>query len=145
MSAFDSSFRKIAGETKILTPEPACRAVVVRAGPADHRHDEVADFNARDVRADFDDFPQRLMADDQVGGPGRRCAVFEGADLFVRAANAGFEHAQLDVGGGAKARFGYIDQTHLFRFRCDCDSSHDYFSWATLQRYDNTTESELQW
>ena len=83
MSAFDSSFRKIAGEAKILAPGPACRAVVVRAGPTDHRHDEVADFNARDVRADFDDFPQRLMADDQVGGSGRRCAVFEGADLSL--------------------------------------------------------------
>ncbi len=39
------------------------------------------------------------MADHQLLHAGRRRAVLEGADLAIGAADAGFDHAQLDVGG----------------------------------------------
>src|SRR5689334_21400410 len=59
----DPTLLKIAGEAKVLAVRATGDAIVVRAGPSDHRHDEIADFYSCDLWANLNDFAERFMAD----------------------------------------------------------------------------------
>ena len=66
--AFDAAFREIARVTEILPTRPARDAFGMIARPPNHGDDEIAFFEVRDGRPDFDDFAERFVADDQVLG-----------------------------------------------------------------------------
>ena len=66
----------------------------MRARAADRRHHQVPGLEALDGRAGPHHLGQRLVPNDQMVVPGLRGAVLEGADLFVRAAQADVEHPQ---------------------------------------------------
>ncbi len=93
----DPSLGEIAGDAEVLPLVAAGRAALVRARPAHRQHRKVAWGHAGDPAPDLDDFPQRFVTHDQVSRSGRRLSVFEGGDLAVGAADAGFENAQLDI------------------------------------------------
>jgi hypothetical protein len=95
MLFFDAALGEIAGETEILTVRAASQAIVMRARATHHRHDQVADFNAAYLAADFDHFAERLVADDELVVAHWRGAVLESADFPVRATDAGLDHSKL--------------------------------------------------
>lgn len=94
----DAALGKASGVAKILAAGSAGDAARIVAGAANGGHGEVAGFETGHGRAGFDDFPERLVTDDQVRRARGRRAVVARGDFFVGSADAGVEHAQAYFG-----------------------------------------------
>src|SRR5262245_16598505 len=124
MPFFDAAFSEIASETKILPARTASDAIIMWARAPHHRHDQIAEFDARHFGTDFDHLAERLMTNNEMVRVGGRRTVFKGADLTVRAADAGFDHAKLYVRRGRNLGFGVVDDVDLFGDRGDGNGLH---------------------
>src|SRR5262249_45956660 len=98
---------------EIGAPRATRPAVGMGARAAHQDDDEVAGTHVADGGSDFDHFAERFMPDDQIVGPRRRGAVGEGADLFVRAADAHFEYAPFDMRRLGPPRLLMLDDLEL--------------------------------
>src|SRR6266545_960865 len=125
---FNAPFGEVAGETEILAAVDASHAITVWAWASNHGYDQVADFYATHLVADFNHFTEGFVPDDQILSVRRRRAILESADLFVGAADAGFDHAQLDVRRGRNFWLRPVDEADLFCFGYYGDGSHKLFS-----------------
>ncbi len=75
MGRLDAPLGEVACVAEVLSVGSTGEAVVVIAGPAYHRDDEVTHFDPGRPRADFDHFAEGLVSDDYGYGreeaPGR--------------------------------------------------------------------------
>ncbi len=85
----------------------------MRTGATYRWHDQVPRFQAVDGRTDFRDLGERFMSKHQVIIPPRWRAVFEGADLFVRATDADFERQDFDLRVLGNIRQRVLQNPHL--------------------------------
>src|SRR5581483_611424 len=125
MSLFDSALGEVPGKAEVLAARTARDTVLMRAGPAHHRNDEIAALHSADGRPDVDDLAEAFMANGEVVGSRGRRAVLESRDLLVGAAYAYVQHFEHDVRGRHKLRLFLLDQTdfaprwnHGHRFHC---------------------------
>ena len=123
----DAALGKISGETKILPAHLARGAMVMRTRPAHAGHDEIADLQPRDARADLHHFAQRLVSEHEIIGAIGWRAVGEGTDFAVGAADAHFDHANLRVPRLTQRGHDVLIEQDDFAFlRIDTDGSHDF-------------------
>jgi hypothetical protein len=76
------------------------------------------------VRAGFDHFGQRLVADDQIAAASGWGSILEAGDLPVGAADTDLEDPDEDVAGVLDGGLRLIDDPEEASFRTDGDGSH---------------------
>ena len=108
VQAVDAVFTVGAGRAEVLVAGVAGVAGRPGAGEADGADDEVAGVEVRDGGSGFENFREGFVPQDEMIGAGGRCTVNKGADFFIGAADADFDHTQFDVGGGGNRGFGAV-------------------------------------
>src|SRR5256714_8112534 len=96
----------------------------MRTGATYRWHNQVTRFQAVDGRTDFRDLGERFMSDHQVVIPLRWRAVFEGADLPVRATDTDVEHAKHDLVRLREPGRLVLDDFDCFGSWKNCDCLH---------------------
>ena len=113
MHLVDAALGEFPSAAKVLTPLAARHAAGVGAGAAHARHHEVAGLEVLHRRADFGDFAEALVAEDQVVAARRPLAVGKGANLPVRAADAHLDGADFQLVRRGQRGLGVCEQTQL--------------------------------
>jgi hypothetical protein len=90
-------------------PPPGQAVAALAAHQVALAADQVADLDVGDVPADVGDLADELVAEHQRGAHGLPRPAVVGADVQVRAADAGAEHLDQDV-ARADGRLGHVSQ-----------------------------------
>ena len=125
MGHLDPALGEVPGETEVLARIAARHAMGMRTGAADRGDDQVAGLETCDARTDLDDLADGFVAEHKILAVRRRCAVGEGADLAVGAANTDFDGFDPQLGRRAEAGRGVLEQGDLPLPRQDADGLHD--------------------
>src|SRR5262249_16227846 len=122
--AFNAALGIVPGHAEIGASGAAWLAFRVWARPADHRHYQVPRLKAAYFAPTFDNLRQRFVPENQGIRSRRGAAVFEGADLPVRATETYLAHSEQHVGCTLELGLGYVDQLKLFLGRKYRQSLH---------------------